>query len=951
MLLQLRSLAAAGLLFICLVSTALADPPPSEDIPDFAAIAHSRVPTDTSVRTGVLPNGLRYALKHADLPKGSLSIRLGVDAGSFDDPDGDLGVAHFVEHMAFRSTRHYPDNSVDGAFAKSGVAFGRDQNAVTEVFTTAFSIDLPKTDDALRQNALLWLRDVADGVVFDPAAVETERGVVLAEKEARDADADAAYWALQRFRTPGLQSVDRPPIGLDATVRSLSIDRIKAFYQRWYRPDNAVIVMAGDLPLDVMEADVRRSFGSWTASGPAPQHRPYGSIDADRGLDVFSTINGADIPRLDVCRLGPPDPKPLGDYADLRKSALAAIWRETLNQRLAQLRLAPDNHIIGARFVAPDRPRDHREVCLSIVTTDAAWAPGLAAAHDELRRFQTSGPTDLEVDQAIDAVRAKVRGEIDDAPNRTASTLADAILTAMADGQPFPDLRQRLRGYDLAVESVAPADVRAAFNSEWTGGGPLVSLVAPNVPAPAQIKQAWLADERRPDPPAYVDRKVVKWAYTFQPPGKIVAREPQAFGAFVRLRFANGVVLNFKHTTFRKGYVAFVVSFGSGRPQLANTDVLTALLGGPLVAIGGVGKHSFEDLAKFAQTDYLSLVIHMSSRDFFFTESEPVANMGDELKVFAALLQDPAFRPSLDPLLREAAALSYRRFDTSPPLVAAQALGASLAPGNPLLLPPEGEFLKTDSKRLADIFRPVMTQGPIHVALVGDIDEATAIDLVANSLGALAPRPPPGPAPHDVFYLHYPQVSPPVLHAEHHGPPDKAFAELNWPLYVATPERRREEYSLKLLAAIFANELRRKVRGDLGKTYAPTVATTMPDHADQGVLSADIESYPGDLDALVAAARVIARTLASGAITQAEFEAARAPLLEQGRRDLETNTSWALSLAISDVDPEGLHELLDYIGLLSDLRLDDITKAAARWLAQEPVVVLAAPAKAKAGAP
>jgi zinc protease len=211
----------------------------------------------------------------------------------------------------------------------------------------------------------------------------------------------------------------------------------------------------------------------------------------------------------------------------------------------------------------------------------------------------------------------------------------------------------------------------------------------------------------------------------------------------------------------------------------------------------------------------------------------------------------------------------------------------------------------------------------------------------------LPPRPKLDPAPSDTFYFHYPQAAPPPVHAEHHGPQDKAFADLNWPLYVATPERRREEYSIKILAEIFSTELRRRVRGDLGKTYAPTVTSTMPDHADQGVLSADIESYPGDLDALVAAARATAKTLASGAITEAELDAARAPLLEEGRRRLETDAPWARSLVISDTDEEGLHELLSYTDLLSDLRLDDIKKAAADWLSQEPTVVLATPAKDK----
>ncbi len=951
MRLQLRPFAGAGLLCVCLVSRALADPPPSKDVRDFAAIASRPLPADASVRTGVLANGLRYAIKHAELPKGGVSIRLGIKAGSFDEPEGDNGAAHFVEHMAFRSTRHYPDNSVDGAFAKSGVAFGRDQNAGTGLFTTSFTIDLPRSDEADRQTALVWLRDVADGVVFDPAAIEKERGVVLAEKEARDDGDVASYWLLQKFRAPGLRSTDRAPIGRDAVLRTLGPERLKAFYQRWYRPDNAVVVMAGDLPPDVMEADLKRAFGSWTATGPTPTHAPYGALETTRGPDFFTRSDGSGVPTVEICNERPADSHPPQDYGALRTWALAAIWRETIDRRLAQLRLVPETHILAAGFGAPDDSRDHREACLSIATTDSVWAPGLAAGQAELRRFQTSGPTDLEVEQAIDVVRGGVRGDIAAVPNRTASTAADAILDRLLDGEAIPDPLQRLRGYDLAVEDITPADVLAAFKAEWSGGGPLVSVVTSAAPSSADVQAAWLGGERRPALPPYIDRKNVEWGYAFQPPGKIVSREIEPFGGFVRLRFANGVVLNFKHTTFRKGSVAFAVSFGSGHRQLANQDRIAAAFGGALVILGGVGKHSYEDLARFTQADVHSLSLHIGDESFSISGEQPLANMDDELKICAALLQDPAFRPSLDPVLREGVALFYRKKDTTPVLAAEAALETSLAPDSPLAVPPEAELLKIDSARLAQVLKPVMTHEPLHIALVGDIDEATAIDLVANSLGALPPRAIVNRDRTDTAYLRYPQTTPPPLRVEHHGPPEKAFAELRWPLYVATPERRREEYSLRLLSAIFADELRRKVRGELAKTYSPTVVSNMPDHADQGAMVAAIESYPADLDELVAAARATARTLAAGAITPEELDAARAPLLAEGRRALEYNSLWADALARSDTSDQELHDVLDYSDLIGDVRLDEVKKAAADWLSQEPVVVLATPAPAKKAAP
>src|SRR3954447_3846017 len=153
-----RALAAAAALLAWCGPASAIDPLPAD----------AKAAADPAVRTGVLPNGLRYAIMRNGAPAGAVSIRLAVRAGSYDEEEGEGGFAHFIEHMAFRSTRQAPEGSLDTRFASLGVTFGRDENAMTGIEATIYQMDVPVAEPAAVAKVLDWLRGAADGIVFAP---------------------------------------------------------------------------------------------------------------------------------------------------------------------------------------------------------------------------------------------------------------------------------------------------------------------------------------------------------------------------------------------------------------------------------------------------------------------------------------------------------------------------------------------------------------------------------------------------------------------------------------------------------------------------------------------------------------------------------------------------------------------------------------------------------------
>ncbi len=919
---------------------AATETPPASAPPALTAQA---IPYDPLIRRGVLPNGLRYAVMRADRPGKTLSLRLGIGVGGFDEADPDQGVAHFIEHMAFRSTRAFPDNAIDGAFSPRGVAFGRDHNAETGLFSTQFQLDLPTVDEDDSALGFTWLRNVADGVQFTPGAIAKEQGVVLAEKETDDDPERAAQEALLAFQTPGLRSSARVSVGDEAVLRGLTPARLQAFYDRWYRPDNAVVVVVGDLPLDTLEAKVRAAFSSWTGRGPDPAREPARQPDLAAGPAFFTRSDPALTASALVCRLTPPDPRPPNTVGQLRTEALGLIWRSALNQRLTRLRTDPAASVIGAFVSAEDNRHDLRATCLEVIPLLDSWRPALRAAQRELRRFAEAGPTDLEVETAIDDVRGHLRGDVTDAPNRTAAALASHILEQELDGEVASDPRQAIRAYDLAVEDISAADVRAAFARDWSGAGPMVSVLAPNAPDKDALAQAWAATEREPPLPAYADGKTGAWAYDFGKPGVVAKREVIPEGGFLRFTFRNGLVFNLKTTPFAKNGVYLAVRFGTGRREIEDQDYLAATFGADLFPMGGTGKHSFEDVGKILGEDARQFDITIADQGFYISGEETRPNLEQQMLSLAAYLNDPAFSSAADPHLRQAVEVLYRSGPSDPDRVASEALMKAIGMGEPFILPPKSKFDGLNNAQIARILKPAITQAPLEVTLVGDISEQDAVPMIASALGALPPRIAAARPQADVRYLRFPPGPPVVVRAAHDGPTDKAVAEVVWPLYVAEPARRREEYSLQLLAAIMSDAVRHRVRGDLAKTYSPTVSSHLPDHADQGQLTAIVESYPADIDVLVDEIRLTAKRLAGGDITAEQLEAARAPILAAARRAMTSNRNWADGISGSSIDDTALRDVIAYPDLIASLTLADVKAAAARWLTQAPDVAIAAP--------
>jgi zinc protease len=449
---------------------------------------------DPSIRYGVLPNGVRYAVQHNPAPKGGVALRLGIGVGSFDETDDERGAAHMIEHLAFDGTRSFPEHQLDLIFAPLHVAYARDRTATSDLKATIYQLDLPSTDLSAMSTATQWLGDVAEGLVFPDAALARERAAMEAERKARTSDALRGLRVqMDAFEDGNLRSGARLPIGTPESIAALTPAKLKSFYDRWYRPDNAVVVMVGDLPIDVLEQKVKATFGDWTPRGPAGIRASRAVPTGPRGAEAH-VLTETSLPAIaGICRVAAPDDVTASPDWRLHALLLRGLWEAILQARINTLKSRKDAPFIEATLNDEVRP-DSLKTCFGIIPQPGQEVRAVGMIEAEIRRFAAEGPTEEETDTGLELVRASVRGAIA-AKSHDSRDQAAEILTRGLDGLARLTPREGLRAFDVLMEDTGPVAVRAAFARDWSGWGPLAPLSSPNPLSEAAVRTAMTGDQ------------------------------------------------------------------------------------------------------------------------------------------------------------------------------------------------------------------------------------------------------------------------------------------------------------------------------------------------------------------------------------------------------------------------------------------------------------------------
>ena len=218
-----------------------------------------------------LDNGLRYIIMPNELPRHNIEVRMVMNVGSLQEENDQRGGAHFLEHSAFIGSKHFPKRALIDYFERQGMKFGRDINAFTGFDRTIYWLSLPyhSQDKAVLDTTFLALRDWLCDLTFDDERVKKERGVIVEELRSYQQNDD--FYKLKMGQN---RYADRIPLGTEQDINSIDSNRLKAFYQRWYTPSHATVLVVGQVKVAEVVEKLRKTLGTIPAKVDQKPFKP-----------------------------------------------------------------------------------------------------------------------------------------------------------------------------------------------------------------------------------------------------------------------------------------------------------------------------------------------------------------------------------------------------------------------------------------------------------------------------------------------------------------------------------------------------------------------------------------------------------------------------------------------------------------------------------------------------
>ncbi len=860
----------------------------------------SDLPVDPAVTWGRLDNGLRYALRHNAEPRGRISARLAIRVGSIYENENQRGLAHFLEHMAFNGSRHFPRADMVEFFQKLGMEFGGDTNASTGFDRTIYQLELPDTKPETVRESLTFFADVAGGLLLDPAEIDKERGIILSEKRARDSVGLRTFLAELDFLVPETRFPHRLPIGTEEVIKGAGRERFVEFFDAWYRPERMILVLVGDFNPATVEPMVKELFGALTARAPALPEPRLGSVEASN--DVVALLHtekeaGSTNVALETV-------VPYSFETDNAASRLKYLPRSLalrmLNRRLSILAKQEGAPFLSGIVGVTEQFEFFRNASIELNCRPDQWSAALGIAEQELRRALEHGFQPEELAEAVAEMKNNLEQAVRTAPTRRSGPLADDLTDDLIDRSVTTQPKDDLALYNPALVAVTPEDCAKALRDTWNEAAGRKIFVSGNLELPksAQNITAAYNASRRQAVAAPAKQVQAAFAYTdFGKAGKVEETRFIEDLGITLLEYKNGVRLNLKPTDFEAGRIRVSVRIGGGTLTLPRDQRGLDLLANVAFTTGGLGKHSVDDLQRLLAGKTIGLGFGATEDAFTLSGTTNRDDLLLQLQLFCAFLTDPGYRPESLRQVHKAADQLYLRLAHTADGPIRLEVAPLLANGDPRFgLPPKDVLLSRSLDDLKAWLTPQFAKGAIEIAIVGDFDPQATIDAVGQTLGALPKRQkkPGYEEARRVTKLAQPVTKEYTIESEI----PKALVRLYWP---ATDGRDvKLARRLRLLSDVFADRLRVKIREGLGATYGANTAPDLSDtYPDYGYLVADAIVAPDDTRRIADAIRAVAGELHATGVTDEELVRAKQPVLTALRESSRTNGYWIGSVLAS----------------------------------------------------
>ena len=572
-----------------------------------------KIDNDNTIRKGILPNGMTYYIRHNAQTKGVADFYIAQKVGSILEEKRQRGLAHFLEHMAFNGTKHFPGNTLQPgivAWCESvGIKFGANLNAYTSVDQTVYNISAaPVTREGVIDSCLLILNDWSHELLLTDKEIDKERGVI--EEEWRTRRSGMAMQRLSEQAMPviyaGTKYSDCMPIGNIDIVRTFPYNDLRNYYSKWYRPDLQAIIVVGDINEDKIEEKIKKLF----AKIPLPQnaaHRIYYPIGNNEKMILY-TATDKEQPTVNFTLYMKRDVTPkqerntIQNYADDYKTN---ILRMAINDRLEELSRTKNAPFISASvrsgnfFLASTK--DAFE--LSGVLKEGKVIEAIQLLVGEVERARANGITIDELKRGKAEMLSYAENDYNDRSNRRNGEFVEQCVQNFLEETPIIEPEKELEIVRKLDKTVTIDDVNALAKTIITNQNQVVTMFGPDkntfkMPTNSSIENAILKAQKQHYTPYKTQNTLTERLITKLPkPGSIKSERTYKYG-YTEFTLSNGLKVYVRPTNFEPDEVNLKLFSLGGKNIYPDSEMpnLTYLMAG--ATIGGVGQYNDLTLEK-----------------------------------------------------------------------------------------------------------------------------------------------------------------------------------------------------------------------------------------------------------------------------------------------------------------------------------------------------------------
>ena len=563
-----------------------------------------KLPMDPEVRYGKLDNGLTYYIRHNEQPKQRAEFHIAQAVGAILEEDHQNGLAHFLEHMAFNGTQHFPGKGIINYFESVGVNFGGNINAYTSIDETVYRLsDVPTYREGIVDSALLVMHDWSCGLLLLDEEIDAERGVILEEWRTGRTASRRIWKEMNAKMYPGTQYAKRDVIGDTAVINNFAYQALRDYYHKWYGPDNQAIIVVGDINVDSIEAKIKALWADVPRRANYGERPVYTVNHNDKPLVAIVTDKEAEGSRVTMEYKFDQLPEAMqGTAQEYMLNLVRELACDMLNNRFSELSQDPKASFTGAGCQYGEAAKKMDAFYGVVIPKEGRETEAFNDLLFQLEKMHRYGFTNAELERVKSEKMNSMEKYYNERNTRRNITLARECIRNFEDGESMPGAQWE---YDF-VQAVLPLVSLETVNNVAKAlihANPTIAISGSekegvNIPSEETILaaiagQSDLAIEAPVE--EVIDTELVKKA---PHKGKIKSfRENEEIEATEWI-LSNGIKVVFHPTDFKADEILMQAFSKGGLSQVKTEDLPSAEVATSLIKMSGIGRFSATQLEK-----------------------------------------------------------------------------------------------------------------------------------------------------------------------------------------------------------------------------------------------------------------------------------------------------------------------------------------------------------------